>query len=358
MKDSAPLLARLEEQRRRRLRFAFFYERPPESMPPYVRADWRALSQLGDTRWLRPAATTAWRRLLGPRGWLPSREVLGAISWCDVAVQWFATSPAPGLVARALGKPLVVIVGGYETAADKENAYGWLLDPRTRMLVKASLRMATVALAGSRFQFDEVRRIAPRARLSLLPLGADPNLFRPTGPRQARVITVGRVSSDWVVKGLHLFIRVARELAPIPFDIVGPLQAEAAVESLRTLAPPNVSLLGAVPHEALPEILGRCEVYLQLSQRETFCLALLEAMLTGCTPVVSDAGALPEVVGDAGHVVPSGDVSAAAAAIRAALDRPTGMAARKRAKELFPIELRTKGLSDLLLSLLSSPRSR
>jgi len=73
---------------------------------------------------------------------------------------------------------------------------------------------------------------------------------------------------------------------------------------------------------------------------EGFGLPAAEAMSCGAPLVVTDGGALPEVFGDAGVVVPKGDSAALARAIAALLDDPVrradlGAAARKRARSAF-----------------------
>ena len=55
---------------------------------------------------------------------------------------------------------------------------------------------------------------------------------------------------------------------------------------------------------------------------EGFGLPAAEAMACGAPVVVTDGGALPEVVGEAGVVVPAGDAVALAAALGALLDDP------------------------------------
>jgi glycosyltransferase involved in cell wall biosynthesis len=63
------------------------------------------------------------------------------------------------------------------------------------------------------------------------------------------------------------------------------------------------------------------------SEYEGFGLPAAEAMACG-TPVVStDGGALPEVVGEAGRIVPAGNSDALASAIGALLQDPASRAA-------------------------------
>ena len=63
-------------------------------------------------------------------------------------------------------------------------------------------------------------------------------------------------------------------------------------------------------------ILAAADFFVLSSQREGFSYALLEAMSLGLPAVVSDAPGNPEAVGDAGIVVPFGDVAGFAAAFR------------------------------------------
>ena len=63
-------------------------------------------------------------------------------------------------------------------------------------------------------------------------------------------------------------------------------------------------------------------------------------MACGCTPVVSDRGALPEVVGGVGSIVPYGDVDAATRAISAGIATGVSHAARNRVAERFQLNRR------------------
>ena len=62
------------------------------------------------------------------------------------------------------------------------------------------------------------------------------------------------------------------------------------------------------------------KVYCQLSLHESFGCALVEAMLCDCIPVVTNRGALPEIVGKEGYIIPFGNVNRTVEAIKEALN--------------------------------------
>jgi glycosyltransferase involved in cell wall biosynthesis len=95
----------------------------------------------------------------------------------------------------------------------------------------------------------------------------------------------------------------------------------------------HVSFLGYVPFEELPALLSGADVFIFASLFEGFGLPPLEAMSCGVPVVVADATSLPEVVGDAGLLVPPEDTGALASALRRVLtDR--GLHASLREKGL------------------------
>jgi glycosyltransferase involved in cell wall biosynthesis len=115
----------------------------------------------------------------------------------------------------------------------------------------------------------------------------------------------------------------------------GPLRAE-----LERHAGSRVRVLGYRDAEPL---LRAADVFVMPSQREGQSLAVLEAMAHGLAMVVSDGAGNPQAVGDAGIVLPVGDVDAWAAELgrlaadageRARLQR----AARGRAEQRFSAE--------------------
>ncbi len=118
-----------------------------------------------------------------------------------------------------------------------------------------------------------------------------------------------------------------------------------SIEYLKSIASPNVTFTGFLSDERLLDLLRKTSVYVQASTHEGFGCSLAEAMLCGCVPVVSDRGAIPEVVGDSGIYVSPLEAETVAKGIReATLVTTLGARARNRVATLFPLEHRRRQL--------------
>jgi glycosyltransferase involved in cell wall biosynthesis len=97
--------------------------------------------------------------------------------------------------------------------------------------------------------------------------------------------------------------------------------------------PDGVDALGDVPLDERISLYRRAAALVFPSLYEGFGLPPLEAMACGCPVAVSNAGSLPEVVGDAAVLFDPTDVTAIAAGIAAAIDRADELvrAGRERA---------------------------
>lgn len=75
----------------------------------------------------------------------------------------------------------------------------------------------------------------------------------------------------------------------------------------------SVEFVGRVPHSDVPSQLSLIDIFIALSRRESFGVAVLEAGAAGRPVIVSDSGGLPEVVenGQTGIVVGTEDIEAA-----------------------------------------------
>jgi glycosyltransferase involved in cell wall biosynthesis len=152
-------------------------------------------------------------------------------------------------------------------------------------------------------------------RLHVAPLGIFVEPGEPDPVLDARVASVG-VEGSYILsvgtieprKGLDIlaaaFARVRREHPALTLVIAGP-KGWLTVPGLDT---PGVVRLGKVDEATLDALYRRATLCALPSRYEGFGLPALEAMARGCPVVASDATALPGVVGDAGLLVPPGDV--------------------------------------------------
>jgi glycosyltransferase involved in cell wall biosynthesis len=120
--------------------------------------------------------------------------------------------------------------------------------------------------------------------------------------------------------------------------------ADHSIDHLRSIASKNVRFTGALPENELIRYYQDAKVYVQASTHEAFAVSLAEAMACECVPVVTDKGAIPEVVGGTGIYVAYGDPAATADGIEQALESDKGSAARQRIKNMFTIDERQKAL--------------
>ncbi|MEZ5081820.1 MAG: glycosyltransferase [Thermoleophilia bacterium] len=196
-----------------------------------------------------------------------------------------------------------------------------LLLPYHAAYVPAVLHRAVRVLCNSEATADEVHRRlrVPERRLVPIKLGFDPGALRPLGlEREPFFLLLGRHDPH---KNLR---RVLRAFAALPardhrLVVVGPTDPRHT-PGLQRLARD----LGVADrcdwhpwvddHERLM-LLNRCRGLVLASRWEGFGLPALEAMACGTPVIASNAGALPEVVGDAALVVDPEDTGQITAAM-------------------------------------------
>jgi glycosyltransferase involved in cell wall biosynthesis len=282
--------------------------------------------------------------------------LLAAVRRSRLVLGWFASwhTLLPITFAWLLGRPSVVIVGGFDLASLPDLRYGNQRGGIRRVVTGWVLARATRLIAISHFSLRELQAHASGQAEGavVVHLGVpDPYGALPPGDRERLVVTVGVVDTRNIErKGHRLFVEAARELPDVRFVVVGRWDDVTAAENIRATASPNVELAGWLPDDELRTLLSRASVYAQPSRHEGFGLAVAEGMLAGCVPVVTRAGALPEVVGDAGIVVDERTPASFAAGVREAL--AWGDEARRRARDRilteFPLERRRRALASVL----------
>jgi len=137
--------------------------------------------------------------------------------------------------------------------------------------------------------------------------------FKP-GKKEDTVISVGRFVPS---KNYEIVLGVARRMPDVKFKIIGIKQDIKYFEKLKRNKPSNVNLLPNVEHEKVIEHLSRAKVYLHTMINEHFGISIVEAMASGCIPVVHDSGGAVEAIGKFGYKYRT--IDECASCIRAAL---------------------------------------
>jgi len=263
----------------------------------------------------------------------------------EIAFCWFADFAAFLTVkaAKLFHKKVFVILGGYEVS--NIPGYGGLTDISGTKRLKYTLRNATELITISDFSKSEIDAL----NLDIIPkkisIGVD--VEKDDHSKSRLIITSGSATNElYELKGLDVFAKATANLNGFKIKIIGPFQEEIKKKLLEIN--PQLEFTGKLPHEEFLSILKEAKIYCQLSQRESFGLALLEAMNYGCIPVVSKAGAMPEILGTTGFICEYGDVENTEKAISDALESDLKEEILERVKANFTIEQREAKLIKLI----------
>ena len=184
------------------------------------------------------------------------------------------------------------------------------------------------------------------ARVHVSLNGINHDTFRPDpGVEREGDHIVTLASADVPIKGLDVLIDALamlkqRGLTP-RLTVVGSLRAGPAKQALeRSGLMDQVRFVSGLADAELVDLYRRCGIFVSASRFEGFGLPAAEAMACGAPVIVSDGGALPEVAGEAGLVVPAGRPEPLAGALArvlgdAGLRACMGAASLKRARSEF-----------------------
>jgi glycosyltransferase involved in cell wall biosynthesis len=295
-----------------------------------------------DSRWINPAAL--WR----------------LVKEHDLVFGWFASwhTFLPFIMASISHKPSVLVVGGYDLANMPEIGYGHQRGGLKKWVSRRTMRLASRLITNSTYSREEAIRNAAvfTGQIEAVYHGV-PDHFGslPPGPRARMALTVGNVDrSNLQRKGHEPFVRAAALLPDVRFVLVGTWKDDA-IEYLRSIATANVTFTGRVSDEALLDYYRQAAAYVQPSLHEGFGLSVAEAMLAGCVPVTTEAGALPEVTGNCGERLQAADPEEISRRVRAALEysEETRASIRMRILEKFPMNSRREQLEQIIRPLMN-----
>jgi len=167
-----------------------------------------------------------------------------------------------------------------------------------------------------------------RDRMRLVPVGVDPDLFKPLphiAREPGRLITTA--SADVALKGLSYLLEamaILRKDRDIRLTIIGKPRPGHSMDLIDSLGlRPHIDFVSGVTDERIVELYAEAELAVVPSLYEGFSLPAIEAMSTGICLVATDGGALPEVTGTHNETVlqcPAANADALAAVIATGLD--------------------------------------
>ncbi|HEY4928811.1 MAG TPA: glycosyltransferase [Acidimicrobiales bacterium] len=256
----------------------------------------------------------------------PLWRLLGSGPWdlIDLHEEPFGVAVAEVLALRRLRARRVPFV--LYTAQNIEKRY----PPPFRWLERRSLHRAAGAYPCNAEAGRILRSKGFDGALVVLPLGVDVERFRPIdrGPPSAR-LRVGFVGRLIPHKGVDVLLEAVTPDDRLSVDIYGdgPEAGNLSALAGRLGITHRVSFHGHVDESELPALYPGLDVLAVPSVPvpgwiEQFGRVVVEAQASGVPVVASASGALPEVVGDRGLLVPPGDSVALRAALGRLLDEP------------------------------------
>jgi glycosyltransferase involved in cell wall biosynthesis len=176
------------------------------------------------------------------------------------------------------------------------------------LFVPILARRARVLFTPSKHVQRKLARRFGRQDVVVTPNGVDVSLFRP-GATQTQyplpasyVLFVGTLEPRKNLKALlRAWVQVQKDFKDTWLVIAGTRSKVHRTEHLPVNVP-HVAYLGYVEESALPGLYANALIFVMPSLDEGFGLPALEAMACGTPVIVSNGGALPEVVCDAGLV--------------------------------------------------------
>jgi glycosyltransferase involved in cell wall biosynthesis len=288
---------------------------------------------------------------------------------------------APRRVARAVGRVgrdgAVLVDAGYLSAVLRAGGYraplvgaehGKVLGvpalarwrrakDRVERLVGARFRQIDVGV--SDFIIRELRRYPHARRLERIYNGVDLAAFHPAdAERTEQRVVVGCAARMVPGKGIDDLIRAAAELrgGVVRIVIAGDGPERPMLERLRDELDVGDVVRFAGRVADMPAFWRDCDVAVVPSDRfvESFSMSTLEAMASGVPVVGTDFGGIPEVLadGESGTIVPRGEPSALADAIRRYAEDPElrarhGRAGVQRARRWFSSDATARRYLDL-----------
>lgn len=198
--------------------------------------------------------------------------------------------------------------------------------PIHRQIVVKNLRAATAIASTSERMAMRVRTLCLHLPpLYITPFGVDTRQFSPAQEKRADgKLVIGMVKALEPKYGVDVLLRAFAQVLPqlsgldARLEIYGGGSERQALEQLANQLDiaPRVRFCGAVPHEQVPKILRKLDIFCvpSVSDSESFGVAAVEALACGVPVVAGAVDGFKEVLrdGETGFLVPPGDAESLA----------------------------------------------
>jgi glycosyltransferase involved in cell wall biosynthesis len=225
--------------------------------------------------------------------------------------------------ARAVGAQAL-----FFTWQNLERRYPWPFGA----IERAVYRGVSAAIAGNQEAVSVLRAKGYAGPVEVIPqFGVDPTRFHPAeGPRPVRPLTIGYAGRLVEAKGLLVLAEALEGLSGdwrLEMLGAGTLREELQRRFSMTGLSDRVRVHAHVPSGEMPARLAQLDVLVLPSLtrpnwKEQFGRVLVEAMACGVAVIGSDSGEIPNVIGEAGVIVPEGQAQALRAQLAALIAKP------------------------------------
>lgn len=224
----------------------------------------------------------------------------------DVLFAWWWHTALPVLLAQRLRGTRVVCTGAVDfrnrLVSRRRQGARWLL-------TWLGVRLAHANVAVSDFEREDLLRLR-RKNTSTIQHSVDLDYYHPGAltPHPSAVLIAQINPASVRRKGVDVAVAAAELVAQVfpdfKLNLIGPADENGSAWLRAHLRPDGpVLYAGQLSRQDKAAALREAWLCLQPSQYEGFGLSVVEAMASGCFPIVSPGGALPEVVGSSGAVV-------------------------------------------------------
>ena len=235
---------------------------------------------------------------------------------CDVYFSWWSSGSVLPLIKALISRsPILTIAGGNESMLYRDSIssapMGYLQSPFWKKIAtRLSLRYSTRVVVVSNFMLADVRRLGAKNPL-VIHNCVDTKFYCAANEPRTYITSIFRMDKDSArVKRADIYFHaISITVKRFPFQkfiIIGKkgndfYRINNLIHALDIDR--NIIFIDEVDNLTVRSWLQKSILYVQISDTETFGLAIAEAMSCEVPVLVSKSGAIPEVVGEEGIYV-------------------------------------------------------